>query len=249
MLPRDARRWSNLSWGRRTPDPYGRHAWWVFGLIVAALAGILLIAVVLSPVGRDSEGLTLMEALALVLAFTAWFAVTLAVIWWQPRAVAVRAGPNKCLRTRPVRRILFMLIPQAPLWWAAEDWIEQGKSSLVVVSVLLVVSALVWLLTRERFHFNEHGIERIVGIDPRRKVAWRNVTAIRVFPGGVIVEHSVGRPLRVWNRFLDGYPDLAAEMLARIPASVLDADAGSRAILERQAALLRDSAGEGASAN
>lgn len=119
-----------------------------------------------------------------------------------------------------------------PFWAVSFEGVARADWPVAVLGLALA-TVFVWAVTRTRIYFDNERIERRTWLAPRA-MRWSDITALRVLPGGVILWAGKTR-LAIWNQLLEGYPDLAAVLLSRVPPGVLDASSG-RALLERQAA-------------
>jgi hypothetical protein len=141
-------------------------------------------------------------------------------------------------KTNLLRLSATTLVLCAPVYFALVRNLLAGSSS-VTFTVVVLLHAAVLLLNRVRIRFDASGLERTGPLGGVRKLPWSEVAAIRALPTGVYLFDCSRRSVDVWNRFLDGYPELATEILARVSPSVLDASGDARGILEPQAALAR----------
>lgn len=215
-------------------DPYGRPRL----LTLAAAHGALFALFLAAFIDARRRGQTDMSsggAFLHVSLYVGWFAAALIVFWWRPRACAVEEQGRKVLRVSSARKVA-LSIYAAPVLTLLADPAHRANPVPVVILLSLVVLAL-YLVSSSAYRVDAQGVARVSGY-PRRRVEWADVVTVRVGKGGVVLGPRWGRPLSIWNRWLDGWPEFASELLARLPSAAL-ADEATRQILVDQANLFR----------
>jgi len=217
---------------RGSRDPYGRPRPLAFALGIAAMGVLLLLPyAVARRYGRAAVSLG--EALILLTVYLGWCAATLMVFWWRPRASAARHNGGRVLRVSPVRKAALSVFA-VPLVAAFTSPAHREEPILAIL--LLTAAATVFaLLSGSVIRFDVHGVARTSG-HPKRRVLWAEVESVRVHKGEVVLLPRSGKPLRIWNRWLDGWPEFADELLLRLPTDAFRSDS-ERLILRDQAQL------------
>lgn len=214
-------------------DPYGR------GRILKfiALQFSLLYGLALLPLGVRSIGASVGVMSFLCL----WFAGLYAVILWSPAQRAGKEGETLVVRVTPWKRVALSVVLLLP-GWLAPLYVTKTKSTpdwwwlAWLLGMLAVTAGLYWSM-RDRFHVTDWGVARaVVGLGPKQKIAWSDVTRIGLWPAGITLGAPGKATISLYGIMLDGYPELVREVLRRIP-HVVDATPDARERLERIAAL------------
>jgi hypothetical protein len=205
---------------------------WKFVVVILAACGLFLFLYFLGRLsGRRVASITIL--CAVLGAWVAWSSYLFAVFWWAPGPTAVGTERGRLLRVSSLRKCAVALT-FLPVWVAFGRSLFKPGEAALASCMLLIFGGAVWVLTRDRIVVTREELVRDTKIG-RRTVRWGDVTAVEVTPGGVAIHSGEGR-LVVHARWMDGYPELAAALLERVPPQVLEASAG-REILEAQAAL------------
>lgn len=191
--------------------------------------------------GRELVGLARAAALL------AWFALVMLLVRLPPRARAPREGGVRVLRASLARRLSVPLVIGPALglvaWRALAEQPGAGGRWAAGLSAAVVAAFLVGALRGQR-------VVRILpaGLEPRGRggavLRWERIRAVRIQTwrrhAGLVLLGEEGSPSVGVSVWLDGTPELAAELLARAPPEAL-ADPEVRGALEALAADARRS--------
>jgi hypothetical protein len=89
---------------------------------------------------------------------------------------------------------------------------------------------------REEWRVDSVGVSRKGVLGRTRKIAWRSIQAIDVWPGGATLKTTEGGSYPIWGILMNGYPDFVLEVIANAPNAIPTAPSPSGS-LEAIAAL------------
>ncbi len=223
-------------------DPYGKPRASVLALGLLALLLLLLVRALVHT--ADHAG-TMQRAAMGLPAYGGWIAALYVVWWLRPASKAAGSATAREIRCRTWRRALVFAVLSAPAWAYAcgAAWVFAAQRDLIIAAcVWIALTALMaWAVTGDRLILTPSGLERRRWV-PRDSAKWAEVRQMEVRPGSIVFVQPNGksfvpRRFTINNRFLDGWPEVAAAALRHVPPHVIDAS-GGREILEKQAALL-----------
>ena len=182
--------------------------------------------------------------LARAAAVLAWFALVMLLVRLPPRARAPREGGARVLRASLARRLSLPLAIGPALglvaWRVLAD--EPGTAGRWAAAfTALIVAGLTFAALR-----GTRAVRLLPeGLEPRGRGAvlrWERIRAVRIQTyrrhAGLVLLGVEGSPSVGVSVWLDGTPELAAELLARAPAEALS-DPEARSALEALAAEAR----------
>ncbi len=180
-----------------------------------------------------------LAAAARAAALLAWFALLMAAVRLPPRPRAPRVGGTAVLRASLVRRLATTLVigPALALvaWRVHADGAGPAARLLAALTVAVIALLLVSALRgHPGFRLRPEGLE-VRGRRGGGLLVWDRIRAVRVETyrrhAGLVLLGAEGSPSAGVSAWLDGVPELAAELLARAPAAALS-EPGVRTALE-----------------
>lgn len=183
--------------------------------------------------------------LARAAALLAWFALVMLLVRLPPRARAPRAGGARVLRASLARRLSLPLAIGPALGLVAfrvlaEDPGRAGRWAAAVTALVVAGLTVMALRGTRAVRLLPEGLEP--GGRGGAVLRWERIRAVRIQTyrrhAGLVLLGMEGSPSVGVSVWLDGTPELAAELLARAPAQAL-ADPEARAALEALAAEAR----------
>ena len=180
------------------------------------------------------------KAVVIGVGMTVLFRGLWAVYAGDSRPSGRRSAEGFVLRIAVWKRLTFQLLMLGPVVGIFGVYFGVNRGEVggfwVAAGIVVCVALMDWDMAK-RICVSQHGLEYLSG--PRRglRVEWAGISAVGVYLQGVEFRDQAGRRHIVMSR-VDGYAELAAELLARLKPGSLDPLASE--ILMHHAARLRD---------
>lgn len=229
---------------RLYPDSVLNPHRWIARIVIMVTAWLALLVIGAGLLARMGQGTRvppwseLLPALAVVQAVAVGMILTML---WPPAVRGRGVEVGRELRVATWRWIAFPgsgAIPIALLL----TFLEAGRPPLGYLAVPLLLQAFGSLgLRAERLAWSDQGVVRIGLFGGRQSVSWHEVTWMYGALAGARLGTASGKWVAIPGMMLEGWPELAAELLKRVPSEAIDASPGAREALEIVASRFRPS--------